>query len=62
MRTLRIATRKSPLALWQTEHVAALLKARHPGLDIQLVPLSTRGDELLDRSLKAIEIPEPVVQ
>ncbi len=54
MRTLRIATRKSPLALWQTEHVAALLKARHPGLDIQLVPLSTRGDELLDRSLAAI--------
>lgn len=54
MKTLRIATRKSPLALWQTEHVAALLKARHPDLDIQLVPLSTRGDELLDRSLAAI--------
>ncbi len=54
MKTLRIATRKSPLALWQTEHVAALLRARHPGLDIVLVPLSTRGDELLDRSLAAI--------
>ena len=54
MQTLRIATRKSPLALWQTEHVAGLLRARHPGLDIELVPLSTRGDELLDRSLAAI--------
>lgn len=54
MKTLRIATRKSPLALWQTEHVAALLKARHPDLDIHRVPLSTRGDELLDRSLAAI--------
>ena len=54
MHTLRIATRKSPLALWQTEHVADLLRARHPGLVIELVPLSTRGDELLDRSLAAI--------
>ncbi|PJK07803.1 hydroxymethylbilane synthase [Lysobacteraceae bacterium NML120232] len=54
MKTLRIATRKSPLALWQTEHVAALLKASHPELEIEFVPLSTRGDELLDRSLAAI--------
>ena len=54
MDILRIATRKSPLALWQTEHVASLLQARHPGLRIELVPLSTRGDELLDRSLAAI--------
>jgi hydroxymethylbilane synthase len=53
-RTLRIATRKSPLALWQTEHVAAQLRAQHPGLDVQLVPLSTRGDEVLDRSLAAV--------
>ncbi len=51
---LRIATRKSPLALWQSEHVAALLRAAHPGLDVELVPLSTRGDEVLDRSLSAI--------
>ncbi len=54
MQTLRIATRKSPLALWQTEHVAALLRAAHPGLQVELVPLSTRGDEVLDRSLAAI--------
>lgn len=53
-RTLRIATRKSALALWQTEHVASCLRSLHSGLDIQLVPLSTRGDEVLDRSLAAI--------
>ena len=54
MDRLRIATRKSPLALWQTEHVAARLRAAHPGLDVALVPMSTRGDEVLDRSLAAI--------
>lgn len=54
MDRLRIATRKSPLALWQSEHVAAALRARHPGLDVALIPLSTRGDEVLDRSLAAI--------
>ena len=54
MTTLRIATRKSPLALWQTEHVADRLRAAHPGLVIELVPMSTRGDEVLDRSLAAI--------
>lgn len=51
---LRIATRKSQLALWQTEHVAARLKALDPTLVVELVPLSTRGDEVLDRSLAAI--------
>ena len=54
MPTLRIATRKSPLALWQSEHVAMWLRAAHPGLEVVLVPLSTRGDEVLDRSLAAI--------
>lgn len=53
-RILRIATRKSPLALWQSEHVAAALRAAHPGLQVELVPMSTRGDEVLDRSLAAI--------
>lgn len=51
---LRIATRKSQLALWQTEHVAARLRALDPALQVELVPLSTRGDEVLDRSLSAI--------
>jgi hydroxymethylbilane synthase len=54
MNLLRIATRKSPLALWQSEHVADALRAAHPGLDVVLVPMSTRGDEVLDRSLSAI--------
>jgi hydroxymethylbilane synthase len=54
MTTLRIATRKSPLALWQSEHVADRLRAAHPGLEVVLVPMSTRGDEGLDRSLAAI--------
>ncbi|MFC3815117.1 hydroxymethylbilane synthase [Lysobacter sp. GCM10012299] len=54
MTTLRIATRKSPLALWQSEHVAERLRAVHPGLTVTLVPMSTRGDEVLDRSLAAI--------
>lgn len=51
---LRIATRKSPLALWQAEHVAQRLRNVHPGLVVDLLPLSTRGDEVLDRSLAAI--------
>ncbi len=54
MNMLRIATRKSPLALWQSEHVAARLRQAHPGLVVELVPMSTRGDEVLDRSLAAI--------
>ena len=52
--TLRIATRKSALALWQAEHVAALLRAAHPGLAVELVPMSTRGDEILDQPLASI--------
>jgi hydroxymethylbilane synthase len=52
--TLRIATRKSQLALWQAEHVAALLRAAHPELQIEMVPLVTQGDRIQDRSLAAI--------
>ena len=51
---LTIATRKSALALWQAEHVAAQLRELHPRLDVALLPLSTRGDELLDRSLSEV--------
>jgi len=54
MAKIRIATRKSPLALWQSEYVAARLRQQHPDIAIELVPLSTRGDEILDRSLAAI--------
>jgi hydroxymethylbilane synthase len=51
---IRIATRKSALALWQAEHVAALLKELPDVGTVELVPLSTRGDEILDRSLQKI--------
>jgi hydroxymethylbilane synthase len=51
---IRIATRKSALALWQAEHVAAILKKLPEITAVDLVPLSTRGDEILDRSLQKI--------
>jgi hydroxymethylbilane synthase len=51
---LRIATRKSQLALWQAEHVATLLRRAHAGLAIELVPMVTQGDRIQDRSLAAI--------
>jgi hydroxymethylbilane synthase len=51
---LRIATRKSPLALWQAEHVQARLQALHPGLEVELVTMSTRGDRILDSPLSKI--------
>jgi hydroxymethylbilane synthase len=50
-RALRIATRRSRLALWQAEHVKSLLESLHADLAVSLVPLSTRGDELLEVSL-----------
>lgn len=49
--TLHIATRKSPLALWQAEHVAAALVAAHPGLRVQIVGMTTKGDRILDAPL-----------
>ena len=52
--TLRIATRKSALALWQAEHVAGLLRKAHPHLGVELVPLTTQGDRIQDRSLAVI--------
>jgi hydroxymethylbilane synthase len=48
---VRIATRRSRLALWQAEHVKARLEALQPALRVELLALSTRGDELLDVSL-----------
>lgn len=53
-RTLRIATRRSPLALWQAEHVAARLRALYPGQAIVLVPIKTQGDRILDVPLAKI--------
>lgn len=51
---IRIATRKSALALWQANHVAAILQTLPGVAATELVPLSTRGDEILDRSLQKI--------
>jgi hydroxymethylbilane synthase len=51
---LRIATRKSPLALWQAEHVRERLIAAHPGLQVELVTMSTQGDKILDTPLAKI--------
>ncbi len=52
--TLRIATRKSLLALWQAEHVRDRLQAIHPGLEVELVAMSTRGDQILDAPLAKV--------
>ena len=54
LRELRIATRRSRLALWQAEHVKARLEELHAGLRVTLVPMSTSGDERLDASLADI--------
>ena len=54
MNTLRIGTRKSPLAVWQAEHIRARLLALHPGLTIELVKLTTQGDRLLDAPLAQV--------
>jgi hydroxymethylbilane synthase len=54
MNHLVIATRRSALALWQAEHVKSRLEALHPALRVELLPMSTRGDELLDRRLDQV--------
>ena len=53
-REIRIATRKSALALWQAEYVKARLEQAHPGLLVTLVPMVSRGDKLLDAPLAKI--------
>lgn len=52
--TLTIATRKSPLAMWQAEFIKAELEQAHPGLEVKLLPMTTRGDQLLDSPLSKI--------
>lgn len=54
MNTIRIATRKSALALWQAEYVKAELLRHHPDLTVELVPMSTQGDKILDTPLAKI--------
>lgn len=52
--TLRIATRRSPLALWQANHVRHALESLHPDLVVELVPMTTRGDKILDTPLAKV--------
>lgn len=54
MNLVRIATRKSALALWQANFVKAELEVAHPGLQVELVPMSTQGDKILDTPLAKI--------
>ena len=49
-----IATRASPLALWQAEHVQARLTELHPGARVELLGMTTRGDQILDRALSKV--------
>lgn len=53
-RTLKIATRKSPLALWQANFVKDRLEALYPELRVELVPMSTQGDKILDTPLAKV--------
>jgi len=49
-----IATRESPLALWQAEHVRGILSRQHPGTRVELLGMTTRGDQILDRTLSKV--------
>ncbi len=54
LKIIRIATRKSPLALWQAEHVAELLERAFPGIKTELVKMVTQGDKILDAPLAKV--------
>lgn len=54
MTTVRIATRKSALALWQAEYVKAQLEKHHSGINVELVPMTTKGDIILDTPLAKV--------
>ena len=49
--TIRIATRKSALAMWQARHVQSLLEQAWDDISVELVPIVTEGDRILDRPL-----------
>ena len=51
---ITIATRKSELAMWQASHVARLLRKHHEGIEVELLPMVTQGDRILDRPLAQI--------
>ncbi len=51
---VRIATRRSPLALWQAEYVKAALEQAHPGIQVELIKMVTQGDKILDTPLAKV--------
>ena len=53
-KTIRIGTRGSKLALWQANWVKSELKSRHPSLSVELVPIKTKGDKILDVPLSKV--------
>lgn len=53
-KTLRIATRKSPLALWQANYIAEKITSLNPGVKTQLIPMTTSGDRFLKEKLQAL--------
>lgn len=54
IKRIKIATRKSELALWQASHVAGLLRETHPDIEVELLPMVTKGDIILDQPLAKI--------
>ena len=54
LKTVSIATRKSPLALWQAEHVKTQLQQHHPQIEVELVSMQTEGDRILDKPLSLV--------
>ncbi|HBC57242.1 MAG TPA: hydroxymethylbilane synthase, partial [Gammaproteobacteria bacterium] len=54
MSRIRIATRKSPLALWQSQHVKTLLEKFYPECRVELLPMVTQGDKILNQPLNKV--------
>ena len=49
-----IATRESPLAMWQALHIQRVLRERYPGMQVDLLGMTTRGDQILDKTLSKV--------
>ena len=49
-----IATRESPLAMWQALHIQASCARKYPGSEVELLGMTTRGDQILDRTLSKV--------
>ncbi len=54
LKKLRIATRESPLAMWQAKHVKSRIQQHHPGLEVELFSMKTQGDRILDKPLSLV--------